>query len=180
MRSGGHLPKGARCSRHDRAWQNTSPTVSGDEFASVELRPIGAASPRDATALISLIIGFCGTAAERSSLQCNYARIYTIRDAGGEDALPVGSFANAKAARWSREWLGGGGLAYGAHGRKSFLDGYSAAAGRYFNAPDRAASEGAHDGQNEPRLRVDKLSSGFVVVELRPGTSDAALAIAPS
>jgi hypothetical protein len=32
-----------------------------------------------------------------------------------------------------------------------------------------AVSEDAYDGQKEPRLRVDRLSSGFVVVELRPG-----------
>ena len=32
-----------------------------------------------------------------------------------------------------------------------------------------AASEGAYDGQNESRLRIDGLSSGFVVVELRTG-----------
>jgi hypothetical protein len=30
-------------------------------------------------------------------------------------------------------------------------------------------SEGAHAGQKESRLRVDELSSGFVVVELRTG-----------
>jgi hypothetical protein len=32
-----------------------------------------------------------------------------------------------------------------------------------------AISEDVFDGQKEPRLRVDGLSSGFVVVELRPG-----------
>ncbi len=30
-------------------------------------------------------------------------------------------------------------------------------------------SEDAYDGKNEHRLRIDRLSSGFVVVELRPG-----------
>jgi hypothetical protein len=109
--------------RHDRERQNTSPTVGGDAVSS------RAQSADRSAPLPSRCNGadefdhwsFCGTAAERSSLRCNCARIYTIRDAGGEDALPVGSFANAKDALCSRESLGGGGFA-GAHRRKSFSD----------------------------------------------------------